>query len=449
MPYTLSLVTSDFPHKDEWSEIDLPDILFYIQPPPSRYDGVKVEDLIEDGAPVASDAPDGHNIRQFEILPRNISLDVPGWLVEAWRRLDTRIGYQDILDRQYADLSLGLKKHTKNALQNHCRRECRKVLNTWVEYGRRDEPHRTEVEAIEGMSYENIQLNTTLKRSGLFNNRLVRVRLERRVEDGLYYAIPHEVTVENWKETTLPIDHFLRDSQPMEMTQSMRAAWEMYLILMERATVHGYCHWSKLERSCLPVTWYDRTATKSIPNDTYDGGCATCTWNMDREIPGTPEIKPEPCEVLSTAKSKKRRRSKGRAELWDLGDTPKAPKRRQTTRLSMRRNSEPEDSSSSAVEDVTFVETYRRDPKDYEYYSVSPAGKVREYDSAEFYEDSEGDHLSNEDAIDNSSTYEGNEDEEMEETQSDPDSCLKVTCLVFYIYTQLTYLPVGPFFVRR
>jgi hypothetical protein len=171
---------------------------------------------------------------------------------------------------------------------------------------------------------------------------------------------------------------------------------------------------------------------------------------MDREIPGTPEIKPEPCGALSTAKSKKRRRSKGRAELWDLGDTPKAPKRRQTTRLSMRRNSEPEDnSSSSAVEDVTFVETYRRDPKDYEYYSVSPAGKVREYDSAEFYEDSEGDHLSNEDAIDNGPTYEGNEDEEIEETQSDPDSCLKVTCLVFYIYIQLTYFPVRPLFVKR
>ena len=49
---------------------------------------------------------------------------------------------------------------------------------------------------------------------------------------------------------------------------------------------------------------------------------------MDREIPGPLEIKPEPYEVLLTAKSKKRRRLKGRAEVWDLGDTLKAPKRR-------------------------------------------------------------------------------------------------------------------------
>jgi hypothetical protein len=86
---------------------------------------------------------------------------------------------------------LGLKH--ENALQNHYRREYRKVLNVLIEYGRRDESHRTEVEAIKRMFYKNIQLNTTYKRSGLFNNRFVRVKLER-VEDGLYYAVPHEIT---------------------------------------------------------------------------------------------------------------------------------------------------------------------------------------------------------------------------------------------------------------
>jgi hypothetical protein len=431
MPYTLSLVTSDFVHKAAWSETDLPDILFYIQPPMSKYEGVKVEDLFENGAPVVSDASDRHNIRQFEILPRNISLDVPGWLVEAWRRLDTRIGYQDILDRQYADLDLGLKKHTKNALQNHCRRECRKVLNAWVEYGRRDEPHRTEVEAIEGMSYENVQLNSTLKRSEIFRNRLVKVRLERRVEDGLYYAVPREVTIENWRETTLPLDHFLPDSQPMEMTPSMHAAWEMYLILMERAAVHGYGHWSKLNRSCLLVTWYDRTTLKSVPNDTYDGGCATCTWSMDRAVSASPDVKLEPEDASSTTKASKRRRSEIRAELWDLGDTPKAPKRRKATRLSSKRQRSElggaDYDSSSSIEDVTFVETYRRDPEDYEYYSVSPDGKVREHHEADFYDDWEEDSLSNEDAGDEGSEFEvDKEDQEVDEDEGTPCSYLQV-----------------------
>lgn len=431
MPYTLSLVTSDYLHQAEWSEINLPDILFYIQPPISDYEGVKVEELIENGGPVVSDAADKHNIRQFEILPRNISLDVPGWLIEAWRRLDTRIGYQDILDRQYADPSLGLKKHSKNALQNHCRRECRKVLNAWVEYGRRDEPHRTEVEAIESMSYESVQFNTTLKRSEMFSGRLVKVRLERRVDDGLYYASPHQVTIENWRETTLPLDHFLTDSQYMEMTPSMHAAWEMYLMLMERAAVHGSGHWSKLDRSCLPVTWYDRTTVKSVPNDTYDGGCTTCTWSMERAIPGSPDVKLESEEASPTTRATKRRRSASRAELWDLGDTPKAPKRRNAAKLSSKRqrseSGETNYGDSSVIEDVTFVETYRRDPKDYEYYSVSPEGKARVHGEADFYDDLEEDSLSNKDAGDENSEYETNkEDQEVGEDEDIPRPYLKV-----------------------
>jgi hypothetical protein len=422
MPYTLSLVTSDFPHRAEWSEINLPDILFYIQPPVSEYEAAKVEYLTEDGEFVMSD--DGRKIRKFEILPRHISLDVPGWLVEAWRRLDSRIGYQDILDRQYADPNLGLQKHTKNALQNHCRRECRKVLNTWVEYGRRDEPHRTEVEAIEGLAYENVQLNTTLKRSEIFGNRLVKVRLERRVKDGLYYAIPHMVNIQNWQETTVPLDHFLPDSQPMEMTHSMHAAWEMYLALMERAAVHGYGHWSKLDRSCLPVTWYDRTTVKSVPNDTYDGGCATCTWSLGRAIPASADGELEQDEVSSTRKTNKRRRSENRAELWDIGDTPKAPKRRHATKLSSKR----QDSrvgggscdSSPSSESVTFVETYRRDPEEYEYYTVPPNQKVREDGSIDFSDGSEEGFVSNEEASDEESESDAKDEAEEDEGTPSP-----------------------------
>lgn len=434
MPYTLSLVTSDFPGKAEWSEIDLPDILFYIHPPTSQYEGVKVENLIEDGEHVVSDAPDGHYIRQFEILPRNISLDVPGWMVEAWRRLDTRIGYQDILDRQYADPDLGLKKHTKNALQNHCRRECRKVLNTWVEYGRRDEPHRTEVEAIEGLSYDNIRLNTTLKPSEVFIGRLVKVRLERRVEDGLYYAAPREVTTENWRETTLPLDHFLPDGQRREMTPKMHAALEMYLILMERAAVHGYVHWSKLDRHCLPVTWYDRTALKSVPNNTYDGGCATCTWCLDRAAPATPDVKVKAEELWATPKGSKRRRSESRQDMWDLGDTPKTPKRRHAPRLFSQRHSSisarTDHGSGLAIEGVTFAETYRRSPREYEYYSIEPNGKLHEYDEGDLFTDSEDDSLSNEGDGGEDSEYDGHEEnEEAEKSKDTPSPYAKVESL--------------------
>ena len=147
---------------------------------------------------------------------------------------------------------------------------------------------------------------------------------------------------------------------------------------------------------------------------------------MSSGIPGTPEVKPESQEVLSTTKSKKRRRSEASAELWDLGDTPKAPKRRGVTRLSMRRSPESDHDGSSAGEDVTFVETYRRDPKEYEYYGVSSTGNVREYGRAKLEEDSE-DILPNKDVTDNGSGHEGNEeDRKVNEVQTNLASCPKV-----------------------
>jgi hypothetical protein len=62
------------------------------------------------------------------------------------------------------------------------------------------------------------------------------------------------------------------------------------------------------------------------------------------------------------------------------------------------------------------METYRRDFKDYEYYSVSLIGKIREYNLVEFYENLEEEYFSNEDIINNSLTYNGNKKKEIEET---------------------------------
>lgn len=41
----------------------------------------------------------GKHIRDFQVLPRQISSKVEGWRLEAWWRLDRRIEAQDILDR--------------------------------------------------------------------------------------------------------------------------------------------------------------------------------------------------------------------------------------------------------------------------------------------------------------------------------------------------------------
>ena len=419
MPFTRSLETSDFPHKDEWSADNLPAILFYITVPESKYANLPVQDLVEDGKIIKSD--EDNTVRDFEILPRHISLDVPGWLVEAWRRLDPRISYQDILDRQQADHSLGLIKHSKNALQNHCRRECRKVLNTWVQYGRRSEPHRTEVESIEELSYENVVLNTTLNRSSIAPHRLVKVSLERKSAESLYYAKPFTVTPENILETTFPLKHFLIDGQPCVMHSEMWAAWEMSLILMERALLHGKSHWSKLERACLPITWFDRTKTKTSPNETFDGGCADCTWTEERKSVPSPHDR----TVLRDKKSIKRGRTVTNTGVADLeNQTP--IKKRYSTRSLLKQQQKPskndcDDSpnvhSRTADHELDVEDTGARTVPTIRYYYVETYKRDLPSDKEDFSEDDDSAYYVTEDEENVTEVEEGQDDETSEDDQ--------------------------------
>lgn len=251
-------------------------------------------------------------------------------MVEAWRRIDTRITYQDILDRQRSDPDfggVGIKKLSKNALQNHCYRDCRKVLNNWIEYGRRDEPHRTEVENIEELSYTQIAYNTVLRESSEFKGRLVRVALKQHTKDGLYHAEPVEVTPANVRRTTFDLWQFIEAAPPPlspdnYMTVSMDAAWQMSILLMERARMHGKQHWSKLGRQCLPVTWFDRLGKdkKTVPNPTYDGGCTVCTWYEGRDEGFTTYDRDFEVSLAS--------RKRGRAASGSNSDEPLMKKRR-------------------------------------------------------------------------------------------------------------------------
>jgi hypothetical protein len=289
MPYSEALITSPFPHSDEWSEDQLPEILFYIKPPKSEFEGQPVSFLQENGE-VVKVGEYGKPMRDFPILPRRISLEVPGWLVETWRRLDPRITYPDILDRQIEDPIQRLKKLDKNALQNHCRRECRMILGMWTNYERREVPHRTDVEAIECLSYQNVMLNTILNVCPDRQDRLTKVRLTKRSQDGCgkYYAEPYEVNETNLYQTTFPIDRFVLKSEAgpnglHPMDRSMLAAWELSLILQERARHHGVSHWKKLGDSCRPISWFDRTVKKRRENQTFDGGCSVCTWVLGKD----------------------------------------------------------------------------------------------------------------------------------------------------------------------
>lgn len=275
-------------------------------------------------------------------------------MVEAWRRIDTRITYQDILDRQRTDHDfggIGLKKLSKNALQNHCYRDSRKILNNWVEYGRRDEPHRTEVETIEELSYKQIVYNAVLQESSAFQGRLVKFTFKRRTEDGLFHAESVQVTQANVLLTTFDILHFSDAALPKlspdnHMTASMDAAWQMSLLLMERAQLHGKQHWSKLDRNCLPVTWFDRLekSKKTISNPTYDGGCAVCTWEEGRDA-GVASNDKRKSEDFVTA------RKRGKAPSGSNSDEPLVKKRRRAQVAKVELDSDSESKAEVIIDD--------------------------------------------------------------------------------------------------
>jgi hypothetical protein len=276
-------------------------------------------------------------------------------MIEAWRRIDSRISYQDILDRQRSDPDyggIGLKKSTPNALQNHCRRACRKILNNWVEYGRRDEPHRTEVEAIEELDYDNIVNNTVLNESAGFLGRLVKVRFQRLSDDGLWHAEKMEVTEANIQETTYDINHFCGSALPgisetNLMTKCMVAAWEMSILLQERASVHGKQHWSKLDKQCLPTSWFDRLQQhqRTVANVTFDGGCAVCTWTEGREDAVVPTKQKQ--RTVSTL------RKRGRAASSSNSDEPLVKKHKKARVAKDDEGSDQEEARDDALEAET------------------------------------------------------------------------------------------------
>ena len=256
---------------------------------------------------------------------RGVPLTSPGWLLETWRRLDTRITYNDIRDRMVAGSTygngIGLVVPGTNSLQNQCRRDCRALLNNWTDYDRRGaEPSRTDVETIEKLTSYNVACNTVLDVVTLWPQtyqEMHRLRKAKLVRDnnGRLSMEPIVVTTDNWMQTTYALDHFTSglgagQAEYVALNEARLAAWELLLVLQERAGIHGVQHWSELTKTCLPTSWFERTADKAVPNDTYDGGCQICTWrseeegvagvNGDDEDEGEEEANERPgCEALT------------------------------------------------------------------------------------------------------------------------------------------------------
>lgn len=201
---------------------------------------------------------------------------------------------QDISDRMVEDLNYfgqRLKKPPSNALSNHSYRGCRKILGSYNDYARRDQPHRATVESLEKLSFEKVWMNTVLSRSVEFPDRLVRVKFVRKGVDatGQYEARPVEVTKQNYIQTTFPLDHFcLRKFDPCVVSQleyDLMPALSILFDLQKKAELHELGHWRDLPKECLPESWFDRTRDGAPEKPNYDGGCNICTWRPGVDAP--------------------------------------------------------------------------------------------------------------------------------------------------------------------
>ncbi|OJJ48878.1 hypothetical protein ASPZODRAFT_164479 [Penicilliopsis zonata CBS 506.65] len=84
--------TSIHAEQMHWSVNSLPDILYVLKPTSQHAKSRK-------SIKIASFEIFGKPVREFAVLPRQISSRVEGWRMEAWLRLDRRLTVKDILER--------------------------------------------------------------------------------------------------------------------------------------------------------------------------------------------------------------------------------------------------------------------------------------------------------------------------------------------------------------
>lgn len=250
-----SLQTSDHPDQRDWAGHNLPLILFYLVPP--KLPKSELQSLKEDGVIVGSyhEKP----IRDLKILPRHISVNVEPWRIAAWRLLDPRVTYQDILDRMTEDEVY--QRPTKNALQQSVYRNVRKLLHSFVGQSVRGDPQRVDVEAIEDLTSLNVERNTVLSEPCIeFDpQRLVKLGLFQ--DDSGWKAELVNVTKDNVQAATVPMHYFRTGHDidgPFLMSQRMNEAFTLLLQLQYEAAKQGLEHWTRLEKKYFPDSWHDR-----------------------------------------------------------------------------------------------------------------------------------------------------------------------------------------------
>lgn len=156
-PTNLTSTTSPHPY-DAFRESNLPPLVFQIEEDTARSAALKqipVPFLVDQaGAPVTG--ANGEQLRYFSYLPRYISVDLPGFLIEFFLRLDPRCNPNDMRDRMVVAGRPG-----SNAFQMRASR-FRKSVGAVTWGGTSEEASKTEILFLSGLRQEQFDANSCM-----------------------------------------------------------------------------------------------------------------------------------------------------------------------------------------------------------------------------------------------------------------------------------------------
>ncbi|KIW57374.1 hypothetical protein PV05_05928 [Exophiala xenobiotica] len=246
------------------AEDNLHPALFQLEPAPSPLTDIEVPLLVNEQTGQIETSPSGRQLRYFWHLPRWVTVDVLGQMMELWLRLDPRVEMADIMDR----VNLDNRAMPAPNVFNMRRIRFREAIDVPSFNTGRREPGASEVERIGVLTREQILLNTAM-RVDLQNNRLLRPILDTN-RNRLGYV-----------DSGLPIDYFLVNyplpiaipSDRQVVTLALRH--RMQTLAVRRGLGNGASAFQNLPPALLPRWWMHRANVQparitDIDNRTHD-----------------------------------------------------------------------------------------------------------------------------------------------------------------------------------
>ncbi|KAF7597371.1 hypothetical protein BBP40_006312 [Aspergillus hancockii] len=228
--------TCPHPYHSPFSEVHLPPLLFRMDAPIDE-DLPQLNPLVENGQ-VAHDH-EGKEIRAFPFLPRYITSNPSGWLLEYWMRTDLRLTYRDIRARMSASARL---KPAENALNMRRERDARRPLHLSCWTYRRGAVGRMtkiDIERVEHWSLDQIRYNTTMDIVYADGG------------DGEAFQLADRALA-SADPMTYPLDYFLDMGRGEMPSERILAAQGIFFRLSERARELGLASWRFLPEGEYP-----------------------------------------------------------------------------------------------------------------------------------------------------------------------------------------------------